>query len=109
MRKYLLPENGNFYKANLHSHSNLSDGKLSPEEMKALYKKHGYSVIAYTDHDMLIPHHDLTDDDFLALSGFEVEINQDGSPLKKTDKTCHLCFIAKSSDMDIQPCWHEKY
>ncbi|MBQ8807735.1 MAG: PHP domain-containing protein, partial [Clostridia bacterium] len=109
MKKYLLPEKGNYYKANLHSHSNLSDGKLSPEEMKALYKKRGYSVLAYTDHDMLIPHHDLTDEDFLALSGYEVEINQDGSPLKKSDKSCHICFIAKSPDIDIQPCWNEKY
>ena len=34
MRKYLLPENGNFYKANLHCHSTVSDGTLTPEEMK---------------------------------------------------------------------------
>ena len=74
LRDYLLPENGQFYKANLHSHSFLSDGKLTPEEMKNLYKSHGYSVLAYTDHDIFIPHHDLTDENFLALSGFEAEL-----------------------------------
>ena len=33
MRKYLLPEHGNFYKVNMHSHSTLSDGKQTPEEL----------------------------------------------------------------------------
>ena len=44
MRKYLLPETGHFYKANLHAHSTLSDGRLTPEELKAAYKAHGYSA-----------------------------------------------------------------
>lgn len=108
LKKYLLPKNGNFYKANLHSHSFLSDGKLTPEEMKNLYKSHGYSVLAYTDHDIFIPHHDLTDENFLALSGFEAEFNEHnlrkmgGTPCK----TCHLCFIAKSPDIINQPCFN---
>ena len=34
MKKYLLPENGKFYKANLHMHTNVSDGQMSPEETK---------------------------------------------------------------------------
>ena len=33
MKVYLLPQNGNYYKANLHSHSTLSDGKWTVEEM----------------------------------------------------------------------------
>ena len=33
MKKYLLPETGNFYKANLHVHTTISDGALSPEEI----------------------------------------------------------------------------
>ena len=37
MKRYLLSENGIFYKANLHSHSNWSDGRLSPKEMKDAY------------------------------------------------------------------------
>lgn len=106
MRKYLLPQKGKFYKANLHSHSNISDGIFSPEELKQLYKSHGYSVFAYTDHDVFIPHHELTDDDFLALAGFEAEFFiERGNPFVKT---CHVCFLAKSPDMEIQPCWNEK-
>ena len=30
MKKFLLPENGNFYKANLHCHTTISDGRLTP-------------------------------------------------------------------------------
>ena len=37
MKKYLLPENGNFYKANLHCHTTVSDGNWTPEEVKKNY------------------------------------------------------------------------
>ncbi len=39
MKKYLLPHEGNFYKANLHSHSTISDGNKTPEELKKIYEK----------------------------------------------------------------------
>ena len=38
MRKYLLPEKGEFYKANLHCHSTYSDGNWTPEEIKERYR-----------------------------------------------------------------------
>jgi len=44
MKKYLLPESGNFYKANLHCHSTFSDGKHTPEEIKKAYMDKGYSI-----------------------------------------------------------------
>ena len=37
MRKYLLPNDGSFYKANLHCHSTVSDGVLTPNEIKEKY------------------------------------------------------------------------
>ncbi len=110
MKKYLLPQNGNFYKANLHCHTNISDGRLCPSDVKELYKAHGYSVVAYTDHDVFVPHHELTDENFLALAGFEAEFNENGVyPSGKDVPSTHLCFIAKSPDMLVQPCWNEKY
>ena len=105
MRKYLLPEEGSFYKANLHCHSTVSDGRWSPERIKQEYMAKGYSVIAYTDHDVLIPHPELTDEHFVALSGYEMEIDevrQDG----KQGKTCHMCLIALEPDNVKQVCWH---
>ena len=57
-----------FYKANLHTHSDYSDGKYSVEELKNAYKEHGYSVVAFTDHEHLIDNSRLNDENFLAIT-----------------------------------------
>ncbi len=106
MKKYLLPEGGRFYKANLHNHSTVSDGDLTPEEIKALYRKNGYSAVAFTDHDVFIRHNELTDDNFVALNGFEIEVNEEKNLPFEYVKTAHLCFIALEADTVVQPCWH---
>ena len=106
MKKHLLTENGNFYKANLHCHSTLSDGKLTPEEIKELYKSLDYSIVAYTDHDIYIPHDELTDDTFLALHGFELEISDLTPTPFYEKKTCHICYIGIDPENVIQPMWH---
>ena len=41
---------GRFWRGNLHTHSNRSDGKLEPEEVCHRYKSEGYDFIALTDH-----------------------------------------------------------
>lgn len=38
------------YKVCLHTHTNLSDGRVSPEEAAQIYKDAGYDAIAITDH-----------------------------------------------------------
>ena len=90
----LLPKNANWYKANLHTHTNLSDGHKSPEQVKADYMAHGYSVIAFTDHDKFYHHNELTDSRFIALNGFELEYYRQAWK----QQTCHLCFIAKDPE-----------
>ena len=110
MKKYLLPENGNFYKANLHCHSNFSDGRKTPEQIKERYKELGYSIVAYTDHEILIPHPELNDENFLALNGFEMSIDEPAVNAKGYRKCCHICYIALEPDNLNQPCWHrERY
>lgn len=97
MKKYLLPENGKFYKANLHSHSTFSDGKWTPEEIKERYMEKGYSVVAYTDHNKFILHNELTDDNFVALNGLEYGVNNLEFGFvtdKKFRKNCDICMIA---------------
>ena len=103
MKKYLLPQSGKFYKANLHCHSTISDGKLTPEELKKAYVNHGYSILAYTDHNVLIGHNDLTDENFLALNGFEVELTEGKGAF---GKDCHICFVALEPDNLTQICYH---
>lgn len=96
MKRYLLPEVGNDYKANLHCHSTLSDGKLTPEEIKDAYMAHGYSIVAYTDHDALFDHSDLAEPGFLPLSGYELAVGDKNDTVKRT---CHFCFIAREPDL----------
>ena len=74
MKKYLLPEKGNYYKAELHIHTTVSDGTNTPEELKKLHKEQGYSIIAITDHDILLPHNELTDENFLAITAAEWKV-----------------------------------
>lgn len=38
------------YKINLHMHTNMSDGRKTPEEATRLYKANGYDAVALTDH-----------------------------------------------------------
>ena len=104
MKKYLLPQTGTFYKANLHCHSDFSDACLSPAELKKLYREQGYSILAFTDHDILIPHPELRDESFLPLNGYEMEVNSgtanDGGPC------CHMCLIALEEENLTPVCWH---
>jgi hypothetical protein len=41
---------GNWYKGNLHAHSTISDGLLTPDEVVKLYAGKGYDFLAITDH-----------------------------------------------------------
>ena len=107
MKTYLLPENGQFYKANLHAHSTVSDGAYTPEALKDIYKAKGYSVLAYTDHELLVDHSDLTDENFLALTAFEYAF------IEKEDygvnRTVEFNLFAKDPHNTTQVCFDPKY
>ena len=62
------------YKANLHSHSNLSDGRLTPEELIRAYREAGYSILAITDHEASYDHTAASGPDFLMVTGYEAYI-----------------------------------
>jgi len=107
--KVLLPRAGekvHYYRANLHCHTTVSDGRKTPEEVKAYYKENGYSVVAFTDHDIMVPHNDLTDEDFLALNGYEIEVNQAEKQPCGEFKCCHFCLVALEPDNDLNVCYH---
>lgn len=72
----LLPQNVNYYKANLHCHTIYSDGNLTPEEVKKAYQERGYQVVAFTDHNTYRNHSELNDEQFLALAAYEVDMNE---------------------------------
>ncbi len=70
-RKYLFNPENKFYKANMHCHSKCSDGVLTPQEIKECFMEKGYSIVAYSDHEVLVPHPELTDENFVAITACE--------------------------------------
>lgn len=107
MRKYLLPETGNFYKADLHMHTKVSDGACSAAQMKEGYQANGYSIIAFSDHEMLVTHNELTDENFLALNAVELGCAAEGYPHIYPPHV-HIGAIALDPSIDVQPLYHRK-
>ena len=94
MRTYLFNPENNFYKANMHCHTTLSDGKCSPEEVKADYMAKGYQIVAFTDHRVVVPHNDLAEENFLPITASEFDCNEPDVPWPAT-RTYHLNFYSK--------------
>lgn len=105
MVKYLLPEGVRFFKASLHTHSTVSDGKLTPREVKALYKEAGYSILALTDHHLITSHPELDEEDFLTLTSIELGLDTAdyAPPQSFFGQTFHFNLIAKRQDHLWQP------
>lgn len=105
---YLISPEKKQYKANLHCHSVISDGHKTPEELKAMYKARGYSILAITDHERPHAHPDLNDPDFLMITGYEGYI--------RPDKECrfdayspevHLNLFARDPENVTMICMNE--
>ena len=106
MRRFLFPEGRSFYKANLHCHTVISDGKKTPEEIKAMYLAKGYDAVAFTDHEALILHDDLSDDRFIALNGYETAIKEYEGKTDSHMKVHHLCLIKRRPNDDVAVCFY---
>ena len=100
--KHLLPQR-TYYKAALHTHSTMSDGKQTPEEVKKAHKDRGYQILCISDHNINVSYPELNEPDFLMLTGIEVNTRQYGGWDVFNDKTYHLLFIAKRPDNLWQP------
>ena len=98
MKKYLLPRLGKFYKANMHTHTMVSDGSLTPEEAKAQFKSHGYSIVAFTDHEVMVPHPELRDEEFLPITSFEISMNTGWGPFHKC---YHFCIYSPEEMREV--------
>lgn len=93
---FIKPEQ---YKANLHCHSTLSDGKLSPEELKKAYKEKGYSILAITDHERTCNHSALCDENFLTVTGYEAYIRPGKDAVFNVfNREIHLNLFAKKRE-----------
>jgi hypothetical protein len=86
-----------FYKGNLHCHSTVSDGKLTHEQLIALYKSHGYSFICFSDHETFTDNTALDTQDFISLPGVEWACDHEENGL--WIQTYHVHGIRGTKDM----------
>ena len=113
MVKHILPPNVNWYRANMHCHTTVSDGYFTPEEIKDAYKAMGYSIVAYSDHELIRDHSHLSDDGFLAITSSEFSIDDDKPSFslpngERTDewfarKVMHLGVYSKNPHGTFHP------
>lgn len=112
--KVYLDENIGYFKANLHTHSTLSDGRASVEEIKEKYMEHGYSIVAFTDHEHIVDNSHLSDDSFLAITGCELGISEMladdgkvrpdwGPETKQYFRTVHVNLLALDPHNTLTP------
>jgi len=101
--KVLFKSGANTFKANMHSHTTLSDGKLTPAQMKELYKSEGYHIVAFTDHNVFHDHSELCDSDFLAINGIEVDIYDHVTPKIPGAKLYHFNMYATATGFVLPP------
>ncbi len=98
MKKYLISPQLNQYKANMHSHSTCSDGKLTPEQLKEAYKARGYSVFAFSDHSTVHNQNSLRDPDFLPLASAELDVSEQGESSFNLRKSFHFNIISRTPE-----------
>ena len=78
MLKFTMPTEGNFYRGNIHAHTNLSDGHDSLEDTVLRYKEKGYSFLAITDHNFYTLKNEFSTDSFKLLGGCEIGCYKNG-------------------------------
>ncbi len=81
---------GRFYRGNLHTHTTLSDGELTPAEVVATYRKNGYDFIALSDH-------------FLEKYGFPITDSQE---FRSADFTTLLGAELHAPQTELGELWH---
>ena len=106
---YLISPFKKQYKANLHCHSVLSDGKKTPQELKEMYKEHGYSILSITDHETPKNHSYLNDPDFLTITGYEAYIRPSAEcRYDFYGKEIHINLFARDPENEAIVCYNPK-
>ena len=95
MRRLPFDKPGTFYRGNVHTHTDTSDGRLTPATVAARYREAGYDFVALTDH--LLERYgwrftDVTglgDDGFTVLAGAELH----GPGLAGPEELWHIVAV----------------
>jgi len=87
---------GDWYKGNLHTHTNNSDGEFSPEKVIEGYKKNGYDFLAITDHWKVTEVEEYSEEKFLLLPGIEIDVDK-----SSLGTTYHLVAINVKEKIEV--------
>jgi hypothetical protein len=91
---------GRFFKGNLHTHSNRSDGALAPEAVCEAYREAGYDFLALTDHFLdkygfpIVDTRPFRTNAFTTILGAEVH-----APATSLGELWHLLAVGLPSDL----------
>jgi hypothetical protein len=91
---------GRFFKGNLHTHSNRSDGALAPEAVCAAYREAGYDFLTLTDHFLpkygfpIVDTRPFRTNAFTTILGAEVH-----APATSLGELWHLLAVGMPSDL----------
>jgi hypothetical protein len=99
----LLKKNGPFFKANLHTHTTVSDGRMSPEERAKWYRENGYNILAITDHCKYRQYPEFSTENFLMVPGVEATKMYCLDPKNPKLKyyLCHINFWPKDPETAV--------
>jgi histidinol phosphatase-like PHP family hydrolase len=67
MKPLAFSKSGKFWRGNLHTHSNHSDGLLSPDDLCQQYKDEGYNFLVISDHFVGLYNYPITEPQIFLL------------------------------------------
>ena len=96
-----LPADTPRYKGNLHAHSTVSDGRLTPAEVAADFHAHGYQFLCLSEHDRYTDFSaELDREDFIILPGLEASaVLYDDIHARNRLKVHHMHGILGTDEM----------
>ena len=87
MKQRAFEKDGKFLKGNLHTHTDISDGKRPPLEVAGIYSDLGYDFLAITDHNRLFKSTEFNDEIYI-IPGLEIHSTEQDS-----DHTHHVVAL----------------
>src|SRR5690606_41030856 len=92
---------GRFFRGNLHTHSNRSDGALPPEEVCRRYREAGYDFLCVSDHFLEQFDFPLTDTSAFRTEGFTTIIGAElHAPQTHLGDLWHILAVGLPGDFE---------
>jgi hypothetical protein len=89
---------GHWYRGNLHTHTQLSDGALSPADTIERYRAAGYHFVGITDHDRFTNVSGFSGDGFAVINGIEL-----GAGMNEVGCTYHIVGVGITDAVKPDP------